>query len=67
MSYCLGYYGATDAIARKLDFDGRTPKLSERAKQGIIEALAIDYPDILSCSQRNQKALLRWVINEHDR
>lgn len=64
MSYCLGYYGATQETSAKLDFDGKTPKLSEKAKQGIIEAIAIDYPDILSCSKRDRQAIAVWVVNE---
>ena len=66
MSKCLGYYGASPEISTKLDFDGKTPKLSERVKQGIIEAIAIDYPDIKTCSKRDQIAIAEWVVVEAD-
>lgn len=60
----LGYYGATDETSAKLDFDGYRPKLSEETKQGIIEAIAKDYPEIKNCSKRDQIAIAEWVVVE---
>ena len=66
MTKCLGYYGASDAINEKLDYDGRPPKLSEETKEKIVAAIAEDYPDIKNCSDGDKKAITQWVINEND-
>ncbi|NET30243.1 hypothetical protein [Okeania sp. SIO1I7] len=60
----LGYYGASQEINEKLDYDGYRPKLSEQTKQGIIEAISNDYPDIKTCSKRDQIAIAEWVVVE---
>ena len=67
MSYGLGYYGASDEINHQLDYDGQPPKMSEITKQQIVNAIANDYPQIKNMSERDQKATMRWVINEYDR
>ncbi|NES64038.1 MAG: hypothetical protein F6K24_01635 [Okeania sp. SIO2D1] len=64
MGYCLGYYGASPETSAKLDFDGKQPKLSEQTKQGIIEAISNDYPEIKTCSKRDQIAIAEWVVVE---
>lgn len=60
----LGYYGASDETNRKLDFEGTPPKLSPETKQKIQEAIAQDYPEIKNVSDRDKKAIIKWVINE---
>ncbi|MDJ0554351.1 MAG: hypothetical protein QNJ68_07930 [Microcoleaceae cyanobacterium MO_207.B10] len=67
MPFGLGYYGASDETNRNLDYEGNPPKLSESAKQKIHEAIAEDYPQIKNCSDRDKKAITKWVVNEHDR
>lgn len=67
MSYGLGYYDASDEINRQLDYDGNPPKMSETTKQQIVDAISNDYPQIKNMSERDQKATMRWVVNEYDR
>ena len=49
-----------------LDHEGHPPKMSETTKQQIVEAIANDYPGIKNMSDRDQKAVVKWVVNEHD-
>ncbi|MDE5120038.1 MAG: hypothetical protein O4965_07845, partial [Trichodesmium sp. St19_bin1] len=67
MSFGLGYYGASNETSAELDYDGHPPKMSETTKQQIVEAIANDYPEIKNMSDRDQKAVVKWVVNEHDR
>lgn len=67
MPFGLGYYGASDKVNRELDYDGHPPKLSETTKQQIVEAIANEYPQIKEMSNRDQKAVVKWVVNENDR
>jgi len=67
MAKGLGYYGGSTSISQKLDYNGSPPKLSEATKLGIINAIALSYPQILSCCERDKKAIMRWLINEYDR
>ncbi|NES64102.1 MAG: hypothetical protein F6K24_01970 [Okeania sp. SIO2D1] len=60
----LGYYGATNETSAELDYDGYKPKLSEETKQGIVEAIANDYPEIKNKSERDKIAIAEWVVNE---
>lgn len=41
--------------------------MSETTKQQIVEAIANDYPEVKDMSERDKKATMRWVVNEHDR
>ena len=65
MSKDLGYYGGSTSISQNLDYDGYPPKLSEATRLGIINAIALSYPQILSCCERDKKAIMRWLINRH--
>ncbi|MEM9272360.1 MAG: hypothetical protein AAGA80_05275 [Cyanobacteria bacterium P01_F01_bin.143] len=67
MPFGLGYYGASDKVNHDLDYEGHPPQMSETTKQQIVEAIANDYPDIKNMSERDKKATMRWVVNEHDR
>ena len=67
MSKGLGYYGGSTNISQKLDYNGYPPKLLEVTKLGIINAISLTYPDILSCNECDKKAVMRWLINEYDR
>ena len=67
MSRGLGYYGASNETSAELDYNGHPPKMSEITKQKIVEAIANEYPEIKNMSDRDQKAVVKWVVNEHDR
>ena len=67
MSRGLGYYGASNETSAELDYNGHPPKMSEITKQKIVEAIASEYPQIKNMSDRDQKAVVKWVVNEHDR
>ena len=67
MSKGLGYYGGSTSISQKLDYNGCPPKLLEATRLGIINAIALSYPQILSCCERDKKAIMRWLINEYNR
>jgi hypothetical protein len=67
MSFGLGYYGASNETSAELDYDGHPPKMSEITKQQIVQAIANDYPGIKNMSDRDQKAVVKWVVNEHDK
>ncbi len=60
----LGYYGASEKTSRELDYDGYKPKLSDETKQGIIDAIANDYPEIKNKSERDKIAIAEWVVVE---
>ena len=40
--------------------------MSETTRQQIVEAIANDYPEIKNMGDRDQKAVVKWVVNEHD-
>lgn len=67
MPFGLGFYGASDRVNCELDYDGHAPEMSETTKQQIVEAIANDYPQINEMSDRDKKAVMKWVVNEHDR
>ena len=66
MSKGLGYYGASDETNRKLDYEGNPPTISESTKEKIVDAIANDYPHIKNCSDRDKKAIAKWIVNESD-
>ncbi len=67
MPFGLGYYGASDETNKKLDYEGKPPKMSPTTKQKIHEAIAEDYPEVKDMSEGDKKATMRWVVNEYDR
>ena len=66
MSFGLGYYGASNETSAELDYDGHPPRMSETTRQQIVEAIANDYPEIKNMGDRDQKAVVKLVVNEHD-
>ncbi|MDJ0516765.1 MAG: hypothetical protein QNJ74_11110 [Trichodesmium sp. MO_231.B1] len=64
MTKCLGYYGASDKVNRELDYDGYPPEVLEETKEGIYEAVEKSYPQVKDMSERDKKAVAKWVINE---
>ncbi len=64
MSKCLGYYGASDKVNRELDYDGYPPEVSQDTKEGIYQAIEKSYPQVKDMSERDKKAVAKWVINE---
>ncbi|MGK7921965.1 MAG: hypothetical protein AB4080_18370 [Trichodesmium sp.] len=60
----LGYYSASDDIAEKIDPNGYKPEISASTKEKIYQAIAADIPEIATTSDKNKKAIAKWVVNE---
>jgi hypothetical protein len=64
MTKCLGFYGASDKTSRELNYDGCPPIVTPEVKEGIYQAIEKSYPQIKNMSERDKRAVAKWMVNE---
>ena len=51
-------------MLRLLRSHGRPPIVTPEVKEGIYQAIEKSYPQIKNMSERDKRAVAKWVINE---